>query len=285
MTQVVQQGETATLVGYPPSALRGAISAGTVRVGTPAVSLPDSGSAITVSSLDTTTSASATRGATSITATDATGATAGRIIGIGNLEAEIESVSGNTITLRLPLPQDVASGTAIKGHDLAISLSSAQTAEAGNAVALWHDTATGTEWTQTFIVGHRAVAYQLDSAGLRLRYPIVDRLSSSRDADLTDVIEASWLGEVQRHLLGHGLQPEEIRSWDQLNEWHAAAAAFRLVLNNPRMAPEELDKWGEIVASARTNALDSRRFWYAETEELGEQPDDPIGRSRISFRF
>ena len=215
----------------------------------------------------------------------ATGATAGRKIDIDGLEAELESVDGTTLNLRLPLPHDVASGVAVVGLDLSASLSSAQTDEEGNAVALWRDAATGTEWTQTFVIAHRAVAYQLTATDLRLRWPIVDRLAPDRDTDFRDAIEAAWLGEVQRHLLGHGLKPEEIRSWDQLNEWHAAAVVYRLVLNNPRMAPEECDKWAEVLASARTNALDSRRFWYLETEELGDQPDNPVGRSRLAFRF
>ncbi len=282
---VLQQGTTATLVGYPPADLRGSVSSATVRVHTPAASLPDSATAATLSTFDTTTDAAASRGATSISVASATGATVGRLILVGSdLVAEVASISGTTIGLRLPLPVAIASGAAVKGLDISISLSTAQTDEVGNGFALWISD-NGTEWPQPFVISHRAVAWHLTSAELRKRYPIVDQLTMQRDADFADVIETAWTAGIEPQLLSAGLQPENIRSWSVLDEWHAAEVVYRLVLGSPRHSGDDVERRDTIRTNARANALDNRRFWYSETEEIGTQPDNPVGLSRISFRM
>ena len=282
-TPQVPQGQAATLVAYPPEHLRGTVSAATVRIGTPNVSMPDTGTAATVSTLDTSTDAAASRGARTISVASATGATAGRKILIGDLESELESISGTTLTLRLPLPLDVASGTTVKGLDISIALDTTDTAQAGNALAIW---TVGTEdWTQPFVVAYRSVAYGLDAVGLRIRYPVIDRLSG-RDADLSDSIEGAWLTELEPHLLANELKPENIISWAAIDDWHAAAVVYRTALNAPRLTQEAVDTWHTNLSTARSRALDSRRFWYSETDEIsGDQPDNPVGRSRLSFEF
>jgi hypothetical protein len=280
----VPQGQAATLVAYPPEHLRGTVTAATVRIGTPNVTMPDNGTAATVSSLDTTTDAAANRGDRTISVASATGATAGRKILIGDHEAELESISGTTLTLRLPLPLDVATGTVVKGLDLSIALDSTDTDQAGNALAIW---TVGTEdWTQPFVVAYRSVAYGLDAVGLRIRYPVIERLIPGRDADLSDAIEGAWLTEVEPHLLANEMKPENVISWSAIDDWHAAAVVYRAALNAPRLSPEAVDTWATNLSSARNRALDSRRFWYSETDDIsGDQPDNPVGRSRLSFEF
>ena len=283
MIQVFQQGETATLVTYPTEAQRGTVSTATVRISTPTVSLPDTGEAATLSSLDTTATASADAGTRVINATSATGATPGRKVLLGKtLVMEIESVSANAITLTQGIPEDLATGFVIKGLDITIALDSTDTATVGNALALW--TFDGIDVAQPFAVSHRAVSYQLDTITLFHLAPLAKRLLPSEDRDGHDAMAAVWESEVARHLLILSIKPEEIRSWDAINVWHANAVVHFLLTNSPRPDPDEVARWHSYMVSKRSSALDSRRFWSGDNAEVGTQPDDPVNLSRISFR-
>lgn len=283
MIQVFQQGEAATLVTYPPAAQRGTVATATVRVSTPAVSLPDTGEAATLSTLDTTASASADAGTRVINAVDATGATPGRKALFGEtLVMEIESVDADVITLVQGIPEDLATGFVIKGLDITIALDSTDTATVGNALALW--TFDGIDVPQPFAVSHRAVNYQLDTATLFHLAPFARRLLSSEDLDGHDAMAAAWELEVARHLLNLSIKPEEIRSWDAINTWHATAVVHFLLTNSPRPDPDEVARWHSYMVSKRSSALDSRRFWTGDNAEVGTQPDDPVNLSRVSFR-
>lgn len=242
-----------------------------------------------MSSLDTTATAAADAGTRVINATSATGATAGRKVLLGATTVmEVESVSANAITLTQGIPEDLATGFVIKGLDITVALDATDTALVGNCLALWTFDGIyfpdGLDVPQPFVVSHRAVAYQLDTATLFHLAPLARRLLSSEDLDGHDAMAAVWESEVARHLLLLDIKPEEIRSWDAINVWHAQAVVHFLLTNSPRTNPEEVERWHSYMVSKRSSALDSRRFWSGDNAEVGTQPDMPVNLSRLSFR-
>lgn len=280
----IQRNEISTLIVYPPPSIRGNITSCEVRIGTPAVQMPDAWSSATLSSLSTTLSADATRGTKVVSVVSVSGAVEGRKILLGNSHvAEIESISGLNLTLANPIPEDLGSGAVVKGLDIAVSISAEQAADAGNALALWKSD-NGDIWTQTFQITHRQVSYQLDINLLRKLAPLSLRLLPSTDKDAKDAIDAAWENEIKSFLLSKGMKPENIISWDEISPWHAAAVVYHLLVNLHGADEAQIARWFSTMAKQRANALDSRRLWYSEDDALSTQPDNPVGRSRLSFR-
>lgn len=285
MSVSLQKGEIQTLVVYPPEDLRGDVSTATVRFMTSSVAMQDEGGGVsgTVSAFDSTLTAEALEGATVVVVASAVGAVKDRRILIGaSLVAEIESIDGLNVTLRLPLPENIASGTEVKGLDLSISLDATATAEAGNCLSEW-EVDGGRKFLRPFFIVSREVAYVLDTATLFRLAPRARQLVGPEDADAADAIEAAWTSEVARVLKAEGLKPEMIYSWEEINSWHAAATVFHLSLNAARETPEDRDAWSIQMQTQRIGALGSRRIWYSENDGLAGRPDNPVGFNRTTW--
>ena len=283
----LQRGVEDVLIAYPPAHLRGKVIGATVRVQTPSTDLPDTGSAATVNPLSTTLSSAALVGTRVLSVVDAAGAVAGRKILAGpTFVGEVESISGNNITLALSVPETIASGSAVLGLDLSITLDASDLATAGNALALWTlDTTTEgyQDFPQPFAVVHRQAAYQLDTNTLFRLAPLAVRLLGNEDGDGADAIASTWESELSATLLELDIYPEDVRSWDQLNVWHAYAVVYFLLSNMPGPDPDEVARWHSAMAAKRAAALDSRRFWAGGSAEVGSPPDSSPNRSRRSF--
>lgn len=288
-SEVVLKDSTHVLVTYPPRHLRGLVVTAECRVGTPSTTIPDSGAgdAADVSSLSTTVATAAKRGATTLELADATGAVVGRRILIGaQLEIVAKSISANTLTLQRPLVEDVASGAAVKGLEITHALTAAETSTLGHGTVIWEvtDPDEKENWTQPILIAPRSTAFNLDPEMLRAMYPIVDRLALPHDFDFNDVLKTAWDGEVARYFFRHGLDPAYIVDWAVLDDWHAVACVYRLVLNLPNVDPETIDQWRGFLQVARDSALDDRRFWYSDTEEVQAGGGPIVGASRRSFK-
>jgi len=285
---VVQQDTTDELVTYPPKELVGSLTSVTVRVATPSTELPDEGAgdAATLSTLDTTVAVAADVGDMSVTLTDATGAVADRKVLLGpSLQVEFESISGNVVTLKRPLPRALVVGDQCKGLDISHALTTSETETTGFGLAIWTDETTGKDWPQPFLISPRVVAYDLTAADLRKKYPIVDRMAIDHDADFADALDVAWTDEVASDLAERGMDASNIIDWVHLNAWHAAAVVYRLALNLPNIPPEERDHWFSRMRAERESALTSSRFWYSAADELSTSPSGPVpGAARLSFR-
>ena len=177
----VQQGGSGTVAFDLPARPGGA---GTARVVT-ALGAELTTPTPTLDSVNTTLSATAAAGATSLSVTSATGIAANRRYLVGGAERAggesvlVASVSGTTVTLARPLARARASGATAQGTRVTVAVSSACTAQVARQSRVeWTDPDTGEVLAVPFDVtryaprSHLTESLLLDlDAGLRKRLP------------------------------------------------------------------------------------------------------------------
>lgn len=177
----VQQGGSGTVAFDLPARPGGA---GTARVVT-ALGAELTTPTPTLDSVNTTLSATAAAGATSLSVTSATGIAANRRYLVGGAESAggesvlVASVSGTTVTLARPLARARASGATAQGTRVTVAVSSACTAQVARQSRVeWTDPDTGEVLAVPFDVtryaprSHLTESLLLDlDAGLRKRLP------------------------------------------------------------------------------------------------------------------
>lgn len=280
MAQRVLRNSTATLVTYPP--VHAQASAATARIRTPTFDLPDDGAAATVDSLSTTTSAAADEGETSISVASATWARGRRYaLTTGDQRFPILSASDGaetTLVLREPLPMPVASGAAIKGMQVSIALTEAQTAElSDHCLVEWTATIDGEEhvWVDDFAIVERSQSYTLDSIRLSQDSPFCQRMRGDSDADFSEMIDAAWRRYVELPLLAKGIKPHLILSRRELEPVHVAACEHFAAQASLDIDQATRDEKKEELNAALAMVLSSETLWIDTNAQVLTPPPSP----------
>ncbi len=284
ITHVVED-QTETLVSYPP--VIGQASAANVRIGTPAVSMPDEGSedAATIDTVDTTISAAANAGDKSITVASASGITEGYQYYLdtdfGPLVVEVEEIESTTIHMTNPLPTAVESGTAFKGYAISHALTAAETADVGQSLAQWDATIGGVlyRWDQHFLVVNDNINYTLNGTRLVDLQPIVRELRPAHDETFEDSIAAAWGTYLVPDFAEKGIRIERINSWEPLEALHSTAVVAHLLSQATNANPDFRDFWEAKYRKQSLDLLSNPLWWYdADDNEAGVPDGDPANR-------
>jgi len=207
----VQQGGSGTVAFDLPARPGGA---GTARVVT-ALGAELTTPTPTLDSVNTTLSATAAAGATSLSVTSGTGVTAGRRYLLGGPESAggesvlVASVSGTTVTLARPLARARASGATAQGTRVTVDVSSACTAQVARQSRVeWTDPDTGEVLAVPFDVTRYATRSHLTES-LLLDFDAALRKRLPQGAWLPALIERAWdmvlddLSTKERHPGGY----------------------------------------------------------------------------------
>lgn len=282
---------TETLSSYPPI-LAQATGTPTVRIGTPAVSMPDAGSNATVDSFSTTLSAGADAGDTEMTIASAT-TVRGRGYLVTPANGEVfavtaaKSATGTTMYLEEPLPVAVPVNATVSGWRISIALTADQTAELGAAIAEWTAVLGGvTEvWAAPFRIVERAGDYTLNGDTLTRSSPYARHRKLDNDSNYSEAIDAAWRLFIRPALLGQKIRPEMILSQQELEPAHIAAVEHYLAqaLEDDATKREEMKR---ALADALATLWQSRELWVTDETEVIAAPDPaaiPLyGFTRIS---
>lgn len=271
---------TQSLATYPPVLAQA--SAATVRVQTPAQSLQATGDSATIDTISVLTTAAAAEGATSITVASAAwvkdvqyfvATTTGETFVVESQETE----TGTTLTVKSPLPMAVPSSSTVKGWRITHALTAAETAQAGEAHALFTATLGGVSytWAHQFRIVRRNAAYSLNAQGLATLAPRAQNLKPSTDKDFTESIRAAWERYLLPSLEAKQIHVERIFSWGRLEAAHAAAVEMMLLQQAGR-DPAIVDDARKEYLRTLEATLAGVDFWYDAPDEAAARPQDDV---------
>lgn len=283
--QRILVGSTQAIVSYPRVSPAGAAllaqpSSVTVRVGTPAVSTSlATYEAATVDNVSTTLENAAVEGDTTLTLAASTALVRGRryIVAAAAGPVEVEHIgptgSSTTVYLAEPLPCAIEDAAAFVGYAVSHALTSTETANPGNALALWRAVVDGVtyEWAQPFRVARRIPVCPLRPTQLTQAYPVVHTLRARTDTTLDEVIASAWHYRVLRALEAKGVQEEDIISVDVLEPLVAIACVLQLVMQDPVQPNEFVARIAEDYQRTLDAVLASRH-WYEDHQSEAPAP-------------
>lgn len=287
LEQQVLRDQTGTLIAYPPaSGALSDIATPLVRIQTPNVSMPLEGSedAATLDPVDTTTSASAARGAESVSLTSVSNAPVpGRKYLIGKYTGDVDPVvctvvrlDGTTAYLQEPLPRAIESGELFCGFALTHQLNTTETDDEGDGLAIWSATIGGEKytWHQAFKIVKQYVHPDLTADQLLAQYPQVERLSFAEDLSLKEAIDSAWENMVIPSLESRGLFWERIKTVKRLNPALALATIYHLQRADARFPLDVLEESRQQYLRALDVAFQSVDFWYDSADDEGSRRED-----------
>ena len=287
LEQQVLRDQTGTLIAYPPaSGALNNIASPLVRIQTPNVSMPLEGSedAATLDPVDTTTSASAARGADSVSLTSVSNAPVpGRKYLIGKYTGDVDPVvctvvrlDGTTAYLQEPLPRAIESGELFAGFAITHQLTLEETDDEGDGLAIWSATIGGEKytWHQAFKVVKQYVHPDLTADQLLAQYPQVERLSFAEDLSLKEAIDSAWENMVIPSLESRGLFWERIKTVKRLNPALALATIYHLQRADARFPLDVLEESRQQYLRALDVAFQSVDFWYDSADDEGSRRED-----------
>jgi len=238
--------------------------------------------AASIDALSTTTQGAHQEGDESITLAGAVAIVAGRRYLITDAThgrvLTVEATRTGTSTemwLAEPLLADVANGSAVRGLEVSVALTAAQTSEPGPGYVLFRATVDGilTEWDEAFRVVRRITSIALTTTTLQHLYPVVRRLASSTDTTLEESIGAAWLAMVQPWLAATGILDEDVITDDVLIPVHAAAVVLHLARQWPAADVAYVERLE--TAYEQTKATTKDRVDLAIRSQLEATPDPP----------
>lgn len=284
---------TDTIAWYPPRQFLGVPSSVTARVQTPSTALPESGQAVTVDSVSTTTSAAANAGDSSISVASASGVAAEveyllTTTGERPFLVRVISIDGTTLHLSAPLPVDVASGASLEGVRMSLALSADQTSDVGGAHARVTATLGGIVriFRVAFDIVRQVVACPVTWDDLLRSYPDAGRLSDPND-DPSELIEDAWETLLVHKLRSRGYHEDQIVDAEGLSVALKAEVYARLVARNFPDDRERVKDAQHEADQAFEGTLTGRDWWYsdddgAEAVSAAEDGTRPAGAVRFT---
>ena len=288
--QKILVGSAQTLVSYPLVSPAGApllaqATSVTVRIGTPAISLPDTYDNATVDTVSTTLAALVDEGDIALSLATGVPLVNGRRYLVARDGGGFETIevthAGATATaasvgLAEPLVQTCYLGDTFKGYAVSHALTAAETENPGNALAMWRAVIGGVtyEWAQSFRIVRRIPVCPLTPTTLTQAWPIIHTIRARNDVTMGEVIQFAWQYRVLRALEAKGIQEEDIVSTDVLEPVVAAACVYHLALQDPAYAPDYVERLAQDYERTLSSVLASRN-WYedSQTENPAPRPD------------
>lgn len=292
LEQQVLRDQTGTLIAYPPaSGALNNIATPLVRIQTPNVSMPLEGSedAATLDATNTTTNGGNPRGQdyVDITNGEITIPTVGRKYLIGKYTGDIDPVVCTVVRvkdqgvnyriyLQEPLPRAVESGELFAGFAITHQLTTEETDDEGDGLAIWSATIGGEKytWHQAFKVVKQYVHPDLTADQLLAQYPQVERLSFAEDLSLKEAIDSAWENMVIPSLESRGLFWERIKTVKRLNPAIALATIYHLQRADARFPLDVLEESRQQYLRALDVAFQSVDFWYDSADDEGSRRED-----------
>lgn len=289
-TTQVHKDSTDSLITYPPfeAAYLFQPSAADVRIRTNAEAMPDEGSeeACTLDTVDTTLSAAASRGATSVTLASGTGVTRQRYYliedGGHRYPIHIAEVSGTTAYTSEPLLNAISNGAAFKGIAIiSPALTSAQTANVGRSnLAKFRATLDGVqrEFDQWFEIVRQVFPVTLSPSRL-LRRGEARRLRDTSDVGLMDTIAAAWEDTLRVKLRASGILEETINTPTEIEPAHIEACILHMLRDtgaDEEKIAEQESRLERVISDVKASAklrIDETETDSAPSDERTEAAD------------
>lgn len=289
--QKILLGSTQTLRAYvhidvgAGAVLRAQPSAATVRIATPAVSMPDEDDAAAADrdTLSTDLTADAAKGVTQYFVNEVTFAKGRELLLTAPTgeQATVKSMtSGLSDLLDVAEPVDfiARTGSTLKGFSVSKPLSSAQTAQPGNGLAMWRVTIDGEDYeiAQPFRVVRRMAVQMLTESELMTSWNVVKELKGRNDISLGEIMNAAWEHRVLPWLEAQNIAEENVVSSAALVPLHAIGCVLQLVDGARQVGPELAERVQKRWDTCAAQTL-ARKTWYV-TEQLETptpRPDTP----------
>jgi hypothetical protein len=292
MTIVIEKGRAEVLTLYPPRQFLARPSAADIRVGTPAVAMPDAGNETSITAnidaTNTTVAAAVTRGADTLTLTSASDVTVGRRFLVTSLgrhqQVRVRAKDGTTVYLFEPLRDDVATAATFVGLAVTHTLTTAQTALVGLGEIVYRLTLLGTvrRLDEKLRIEDRLFALTLTEDDLVSSMPEVRRLREAADLTLDSVIRTAWEDYVRVELGARKIIADRIMTPSALEP--AIKEACVLVLMRGASRPSEDIKDQEQRLYQKINRLfDGKDLWYAEPATVGSSSTNEFGYQNTAW--
>lgn len=289
--QVLRDG-TGTLIAYPPAS--GAINnlaSPLVRIQTPNVSMPLEGSedAATIDACNTTVRGTHQRGQDHVDIDNGaiTLPTPGRKYLVGYYAGDVDPIvitavrvesqgSHYRVYTQEPLQKTLAGGELFCGYALTHQLTTTETDDEGDGLAIWSVNVGGQKytWHQAFKVVKQYVHPDLTADQLLAQYPQVERLSFAEDLSLKEAIDSAWENLVIPVLEGRGMYWERIKTVGRLNPPLALATIYHLQRADARFPLDVLEESRQQYLRALDVAFQSVDFWYDAGDDDGGRRDN-----------
>ena len=254
--QRILRASTQTLVAYPrlhpDNVLLGQPSAATVKLQTPAVQ-ETTYSAAVADALSTTTQGAHQEGDDHVTLASSVALVAGRRYLIelrSGRYIEVQAIEGgtqSTLWLAEPLPCDIGNGRPVRGFAVTKTLTTTQTDQPGDALALFRATVNGGtyEWSESFRIVNKITSPRLTPTRLTHAYPIMSSLRDTNDIDYEAVIDAAWDHRIVPLLAARKILDEDVISDEALVPLHALACVLHIVETDPRFSSDYIARLRE----------------------------------------
>lgn len=293
--QRILVGSTQTLVSYPRlnngQLVMAQPTSCTVRIATPAVSMPSTYDNATVDTVSQTLSDNVNEGDISVFLSSAAAVVRGRDYIVTGAEGStppllVRAENGGTITdvlIAEPIPTSVAITSTFKGFAVSHALTTAETDQPGNGLALWRavvDSVTY-EWAQSFRIVRRIPVCPLTPTRLTQAYPVIHTMRARTDTTLEELIATGWEFRVLRALEANGIAEENIVSTEVLEPLVAAGCLLQLVMQDPSLPSDYVDRVQQDYDRTMASVLGSRH-WYETEQHENPSPrpntEDPTPR-------
>ena len=254
--QRILRASTQTLVAYPrlhpDNVLLGQPSAATVKLQTPAVQ-ETTYSAAVADALSTTTQGAHQEGDDHVTLASSVALVAGRryLIELASGRyIEVQAIEGgtqSTLWTAEPLPCDIGTNRPVRGFAVTKQLTTAQTDQPGDALALFRATVNGGtyEWSESFRIVNKITSPRLTPTRLTHAYPIMSSLRDTNDIDYEAVIDAAWDHRIVPLLAARKILDEDVISDEALVPLHALACVLHIVETDPRFSSDYIARLRE----------------------------------------
>jgi hypothetical protein len=185
-------------------------------------------------------------------------------------------LDGTTAYLQEPLPRAIESGELFAGFAITHQLTTEETDDEGDGLAIWSATIGGEKytWHQAFKVVKQYVHPDLTADQLLAQYPQVERLSFAEDLSLKEAIDSAWENMVIPSLESRGLFWERIKTVKRLNPAIALATIYHLQRADARFPLDVLEESRQQYLRALDVAFQSVDFWYDSADDEGSRRED-----------
>lgn len=252
MTRVVLKGSAPVLVSYPRLDMGGEAlvraTSVTVRVAAAGVPWPDAGSNAAADTFDQTVTAVAAEGARAILCTP-TGLVAGRrylvVDADGVFAVTCLAVLADGMRTGEPLRRAVSATAKVQGWAVLYTLPTTDTANVGEAQALFSATVGGVAatWVEPFRVAARLPVIPLSATELVQTYPDIKSLLARQDETAEQVIRSAWDHLVLPRVLRSGAYPEDILHPSVLTPALAMACMLHVARQSRQVETEYVTRW------------------------------------------
>lgn len=240
--------------------------------------------AATIDSVSTTTQGAHQEGGENITLNAAQTIVAGRRYLVTDAsngrEIVVEATRGGSLTqlwVAEPLPCDIANNSTVKGLEITVALTAAQTATVGSGYVLFRATVDGIvrEWEEPFRVVRRITSISLTPTSLTQSYPVVRKLASATDTTLEEAINAAWELMVVPSLAARGVLDEDIMTDDVIMPFHASAVVLHLARQWPQASSEYVARLEQAYEQTKQTTWDRIDFITASQDSVTPDPPTP----------